>query len=188
MSNNQPNIISSESKGSTDVWGKLLFILFWVGILLLMLSINLYDAVFMPFYMVWLLLLVPAMVMTFFMYKHAESQKVQGVVKALLLLFANFMAFGGIALYAVLAINYYGRKPATTRVNLSVIEYSYTSSRSDGPGEGLPNAYVKYKDQFKRIDLHGYRLADTALYRTVQLELEQGVLGFDIIKGTKLVK
>lgn len=175
-------------KNNNGIWGKFLFVSFGVGILLLIPIVNLYNVVFIPLYMAWLLWLASALVLTPFMYLYTESQMERGVMKALLLLFVNGMAFGGIVLYSVLFINCYRPKPAVTMVSLRVIEYGYTSSRSDGPGKGLPNAYIKYKGHFKRIDLHGHRLSDTALYRALQLELKQGALGFDIVKSRKLIK
>ena len=168
--------------------GVVLFILFWVGLGLLIAAMVLFDEVLMPVFIAVLLWILPGAIITPFLYNALPSKKLKGFGKAIMLLLVNTIAFGGIVLYIVLAMDYYDAKgsPVTTG-RFPVVEYGYTT-RSRGGGEKIPFANISYQNQIKRINFPGYAVGDTLNYHSVQLATTPGYLGFDIIKSKKLLK
>src|SRR5438105_4455916 len=130
--------------------GVIMFILFWVGLVLTGLGMYLWDSIAMPLYIALLLWLAPGVILTPYLNKLMPSKKLKGVAKFIVALFADIIAFGGITLYGVLALDYYpaNSTPPTVKI-IPVIKYGYTESRS---GDKSLCADIRYQNYMKQID------------------------------------
>ena len=168
------------------VLGAIIFILFWVGIGLMFADMVLFDVVAMPLHIALLLWIVPGAFLTPYLNKANPSKKLKGMAKVLIMFVISIIEFGSITLFAGLAIDYYPVKntPPTVQ-NFPVVKYGYTQSRS---GDKTLCADISYQNHYKRFDFPEYKLTDSSLYHHVQLQTTPGFIGFDVIKGKKLVK
>jgi hypothetical protein len=167
-------------------FGVIMFILFWVGLVLTGFGMYLWDSVAMPLYVALLLWLAPGVILTPYLNKFLPSKKLKGVAKFMVALFANIIAFGGIMLYGVLALDYYpaNSTPPTVKI-IPVMKYGYTESRS---GDKSLCADIRYQNYMKQIDFSEYELTDSNRFHHVQLQTTPGYLGFEVIRSKKLVK
>ena len=166
--------------------GAIMVILFWVGMGLTIAAMFLYDDVAMPLYIALLLWIAPGILLTPWLNKLLPSKKLKGLAKFAVVFFANIIAFGSIALYGALALDYYSANgaPVTTKT-FPVIVYGYTESRS---GDKALCADIRYEKEMKRIHFPEYKLTDSSRYHHVELQTTPGFIGFDVIRSKKLVK
>jgi len=149
----------------------------------------LFDVVAMPLYMALLLWIVPGIVLTPYLNNSLPSKKLKGLVKIIFVLLVSIIAFGSITLFTVLALDYYPANgtPLTVQ-NFPVVKYGYTMSRLHGSGRKILFADISYQNHFKRIDFPEYEVTDSTRFRNVQLQTTPGFVGFDVIRGKKLLK
>ncbi len=167
--------------------GVIVFILFWVGIVLMFANVNLYGDVAMPEFMVAVLLIAPGIILTPLLFNSMASKKLKGIAKGVLLFAVNIIAFGSTLLYGVLAIDYYQAPPApVTTVRFAITATGYKTFRF-GNGQ-IPCADIIYRNHVKRFDFPDETMATINQYKSIQLETTPGFLGFDVIKSKKLVK
>jgi hypothetical protein len=167
--------------------GLIIFILFWVGVALGVMIIFLFKSIALPFSWALIIWIAPGVILTPFLYNAVPSQKLKGFSKAFVLLFANIVAFGGILLYAVLAIDFYGAKGNNmAKGDYKVVETGIAKYKNGG--EQRPVAAIIYNGQEKWFPFSDNLTSDTLIYRRVQLETTPGLLGFDVIKSWKLIK
>jgi hypothetical protein len=167
--------------------GLLVFILFWVGIVLMFFSGNLYDDVAMPEFAVAVLLIAPAIILTPLLFNSMASKKLKGIAKGVVLFFANIFAFGSTLLYCALAIDYYQAPAAPVITSNYLITAVGRASRRWGDGK-TPFAEISYKSYAKQFNFPLETIVTIKSYKYIQLQTTPGFLGFDVIKSKKLVK
>ncbi len=167
--------------------GVVIFVLFWVGLILTFFAMDLYDSICMPLSLAILLWILPGFIITPFLYNAVPSQKLKGAGKFIVLLISDVIAFGGIVLYVVLAIDYYNAKdvPLTVK-SFPVKEYSYNKPR--GSRVKTPLATISYQEHLKTLSFTRNTMEDTLNYRHVELKTVPGALGYDVIRSERLMR
>jgi hypothetical protein len=162
-----------------------LFFVTCAGLVLTAFAINLYESTFVPFAVCLSIYLVPALVITPVLLRLIFRQRPKYVVwKCFVISLSNVIGIGGVLLYAFLAINFYDVDDSRQITQkLSIVSTGYRKYRDSK----IPYANIRYQGQVKGFEFPtgGPPLTD---FNFLQMEINHGYFGFDVVKDIKLVK
>ena len=166
----------------------IIVLLFFAGLCSLFPSMDLYDVVAMPLSTALLLWIVPGVVATPFLLKQVTPSQIKSRIgRFFMLMLVNVIAFGSLALYTVLAVDFY-KAPGTP---VSTINYTIVDAGGLGrKSSQVPFADIDYKNGHKRFTFStdSVPLSTIGNYRFIRLSVTPGYLGYDVIKSVKLIR
>jgi len=170
------------SKLDITVWNTVFTIVFFGGMVLTIFEIDIYRLTFIPVAIPIFIWVATGLLITPF---NAEALAKEMKARSIFLrVFFNIVAWGGIATYVFMALNFYFRTNVSNNVALPILNNGYLAKGRNGCGN--PYAEIDYKNFQKQIVFP----CDTAIarYNTIILKIEKGLFGFDVIQNQKLTK
>lgn len=160
--------------------------LFVSSSLLLIWEIEIYRSTIISLYIPLLIWLLPGFIAIPFLSKIMNKYVLNPYNPGRLPLWAhmllNIVMVGGIAVFLFMSINYYFPKPPMYNLTLRI---ESTGNLAKGPhGCGNPYVNVMYKGQQKELVFPCG--ADMTSYHYVNLQMEEGFFGFEIILDKSL--
>ena len=164
------------------VYNTVFSILFLAGLILTVCEINIYRSTFINVALPVSLWLMPGIVATPFiantLAKHYNTHSI------FLQLVYNICTWGGIVVYVFIASNFYFARGDISSVEVPIQQTGHLAKGRYGCGE--PYAEVVYQDIDKQLIFS----CDVSVerYNTVELKIQKGLWGFDVINSQRLLR
>lgn len=165
----------------------LLGMLFFVGLVLIIWEIEIYRVTFISpkiLTLVWVLtglLITPVFKNIFNIY--CFNPYTPGRTPIFFHVLFNTVSFGGILIFLFMFINKTFSSPTKTVVTLPIVSYGHFAKT--GKNCGQPYANVMYKGEEKELVF--YCGTDIEKYKSVNIEITQGLFGFEVIINKTLI-
>lgn len=169
---------------SLDITPKNTFftLLFFTGLYLSVLEINIYRKTFIPFSIPLFIWILTGLFITPFLLK-----MLPGYLKSDRIIYQiafNIFTYGGIVAYLFMALNFYGAKTYHISATLMVTGTGHLAKSRNSCGE--PYAEVRYQELDKQLFFPCGTVIEDA--NTVTVILNKGFFGYDVIDDQKLSK
>lgn len=177
----EPRLVERKNRKPTAI-SFLLTLLFAIGLILIGFEINLYRKTLISWPLIAVIWLLVGLLLTPVTSK--ALAKHYGTTYFILQVVYNTVTFGGIIIYSFMALNFY---LATAKEVVFTARIIKSGSLAKGRhGCGNPFVVVEVADRTKQIVLPcDFEIGDSNL---AKLSIRKGLLGFDIIKKTELLK
>lgn len=167
---------------------KIYTITFFMGVLLCLSGIMLFQLTIITTSIPLLMALVSGLIATKVDWnRYGKTYYGEGLSKMLCCFLMNFVWWGSLICFLFLAINFYGSTSEKKQENLSIIKWSSKKGRKGRIGERSPIFTIKYKDLEKEFVFGHEYYVDREAYKTITLTTQKGLFGYTTIRDKELL-